>query len=130
ADASLENPQAFRITLSSTTNDGIATKQLEGVTVLAFAYQPSFSEIIFDSNGAPLLGPDGEIVYATEALADSPRLLSADASIRFTGGAYDPATGSIPLGLVLSPRPASNIVLVDPVAERQLLGEAGAFLDP
>lgn len=129
-DASLENPQAFRISLSSEMDDGTGLRQLGGVTVLAFAYQPSFSQIVFDSNGAPLIGPDGETVYATQALADSPRLLSADASVQFSGGAFDPATGTIPLGLILSPRPATNIALVDPVAERALLGDAGSFLDP
>lgn len=129
-DASLERPQAFRITVSTATDDGTGGRELAPQTVLAFAYQPSFSQIVFDTNGAPLIGPDGRIVYATEALADSPRLLSGDSRVTFVGGAYDAATGTIPIGLRIAPRPAANIVLVDPVAERALLGEAGAFLDP
>lgn len=130
ADASLENPQAFRITVSGTTDDGTGPRTVASQTVLAFAYQPSFSQVVFDTNGAPLLGPDGAIVYATEALADSPRLLSGDSRIRFVGGAWDAATGTIPLGLSLAPRPATTVALVDPAAERELLGDGGTFLDP
>jgi hypothetical protein len=130
ADASLENPQAFRVTVRSETDDGTGPHDLARQTVLAFAYQPSFSQVVFDTNGAPLIGPDGQIVYATHALADSPRLLSGDSRITFSGGAWDASTGTIPLGLSLAPRPAANIALVEPEAERQLLGDAGAFLDP
>lgn len=129
-NASLENPQAFRVTVSSQTDDGTGPRDLATQTVLAFAYQPSYSQVVFDTDGSPLIGPDGEIVYATEALADSPRLLSGDSRVQFTGGSYDAATGTIPLGLSLAPHPAANIALVDPVAERELLGDGGAFLDP
>lgn len=130
ADASLENPQAFRITLSSTTDDGTGPRDLATQTLLAFAYQPSYSQVVFDSTGAPLVDAQGNKVYATTALADSPLLLSADSREHFSGGAFDAATGTIPLGLIVAPRPAATIALVDPVAERQLLGDAGAFLDP
>lgn len=130
SDASLESPQAFRVTVESTTTDGIAERALAPQTVLAFAYQPSYSQIVFDSSGAPLTDENGDTVYATEALADSPRLLSADNRVRFTGSDYDAQTQTIALGLIVDPRPAANIVLVDPVAERELLGDAGAFLDP
>ncbi len=130
ADASLESPQAFRITVSGTTNDGLADRDLAVESVFAFAYQPSFSQIVFDATGAPLLDENGQVVYATTELADSPRLLTADARLPFVAGAWDPDTGTIALGLVVAPRPAARIVLVDPVAERELLGEAGAFLDP
>ncbi len=129
-DASLENPQAFRITVSGTTNDGVADRALAVESVFAFAYQPSFSQIVFDATGAPLLDENGAIVYATTELADSPRLLTADARLPFVAGAWDPDTGTIALGLVVAPRPVARIALVDPVAERELLGEAGAFLDP
>ena len=129
-DASLESPQAFRITVTGTVNDGVAERELAVESVFAFAYQPSFSQIVFDATGAPLLDENGQIVYATTELADSPRLLTADASLPFVAGAWDPETGTIALGLVVAPRPAARIALVDPVAERELLGEAGAFLDP
>ncbi len=129
-DASLESPQAFRVTVSSATNDGVAARDLATQTILAFAYQPSYSQIVFDTNGAPLVGPDGKTVYATTDLADSPRLLSGDARVSFAGGAYDAASGTIPLGLSVAPRPTGTVTLVDPVAERALLGDAGAFLDP
>jgi hypothetical protein len=130
ADASLENPQAFRITVTGTANDGLADRDLAVESLFAFAYQPSFSQIVFDATGAPLVDENGEVVYATTELADSPRLLTADARLPFVAGAWDPATGTIALGLVVAPRPVARILLVDPVAERELLGEAGAFLDP
>lgn len=130
ADASLTNPQAFRITVESTAVDGTTEHELATQVIEAFAYQPSFSELVFDSSGAPLVGDDGEFVYATTALADSPRLLSADNTITFASGVWDPATGTIPIGLSIAPRPVDRVVLVDPVAERELLGDAGSFLDP
>ena len=131
SDASLESPQAFRVTVSSSTNDGVTPRELASQTILAFAYQPSYSQIVFDTNGAPLIGPDGRTVYATTDLADSPRLLSGDARVTFEAGAYDAVTGTIPLGLSVAPRPAATVALVDPVAERELLGDrAGRFLDP
>ncbi|CAN5616446.1 hypothetical protein BH10ACT7_BH10ACT7_26220 [soil metagenome] len=130
ADASLQSPQAFRVTVASETDDGVFERELASQSLLAFAYQPSYSQIVFDSSGAPLVGADGRTVYATTELADSPRLLSGDSRVSFTSGSYDAASGTIPLGLVLAPRPAANIALVDPQAERQLLGDAGAFLDP
>ena len=130
ADASLEHPEAFRITVTSTVDDGVAPRELATQTVLAFAYQPSYSQVVFDTNGAPLLDSDGQKVYATHDLADSPRLLSADTRAHFVAGPYDAASGTIPLGLFVDPRPASTVVLVDPEAERALLGDAGAFLDP
>lgn len=129
-DASLESPQAFRVTVSSETNDGVSDRQLATQSLLAFAYQPSYSQIVFDSTGAPLVDADGRTVYATTELADSPRLLSGDSRVSFTSGSYDAASGTIALGLIVAPRPAANIALVDPQAERALLGEAGAFLDP
>lgn len=129
-DASLESPQAFRVTVSSETDDGISERELASQSLLAFAYQPSYSQIVFDSTGAPLVDADGRTVYATTELADSPRLLSGDSRVSFTSGSYDAASGTIPLGLIVAPRPAANIVLVDPEAERALLGGAGAFLDP
>ncbi|MBX3098246.1 MAG: hypothetical protein KF761_01580 [Salinibacterium sp.] len=129
-DASLENPQAFRVTVSSETNDGVSQRTLASQTVLAFAYQPSYSQIVFDTNGAPLRDQSGAVVYATTDLADSPRLLSGDSRVTFASGAYDAASGTIPLGLSVAPRPAATVALVDPVSERALLGDAGTFLDP
>ena len=85
---------------------------------------------MFDSIGAPLVGPDGEFVYATTALADSP----AAAERRHHHPVRQRRVGSgdrhHPAGPLDRPRPVGRIVLVDPVAERELLGEAGAFLDP
>jgi hypothetical protein len=130
ADASLENPQAFRITVTGSTHDGLADRDLATESFFAFAYQPSFSQIVFDATGAPLRDENGQVVYATTELADSPRLLTADTRLPFVADAWDPATGTIALGLVVAPRPVARIALVDPVAERELLGEAGAFLDP
>jgi len=129
-DASLTSPQAFRVTVSSTTNDGLGERSLASQTILAFAYQPSYSQIVFDTDGTPLVDADGETVYATTDLADSPRLLSGDTRVGFEGGTYDAATGTIPLGLSVAPRPSATVALVDPAAERELLGEAGGFLDP
>lgn len=130
ADASLENPQAFRVTVSSATDDGTARRDVAAQSVLAFAYQPSYSQIVFDTNGAPLVDANGTIVSATTDLADSPRLLSGDSLVTFASGNYDSATGTIPLGLSIAPRPAATVALVDPVAERALLGDAGRFLEP
>ena len=130
ADASLENPQAFRITVTGTTNDGLADRDLAVESVFAFAYQPSFSQIVFDATGAPLLDENGDTVYATTELADSPRLLTADAPAAVRRRCVGSRHGTIALGLVVAPRPVARIALVDPVAERELLGEAGAFLDP
>ena len=130
ANASLEHPQAFRVTVTSATNDGISPRALASQSVLAFAYQPSYSQIVFDTNGAPLVDENGAIVYATTDLADSPRLLSGDSRVTFASGSYDAASGTIPLGLSVAPRPSATVALVDPVAERALLGDAGSFLDP
>ncbi len=129
-DASLEHPQAFRITVSSTIDDGAEKRSLATQTVLAFAYQPSYSQLVFAPNGSPLLDENGQPVYATHELADSPRLLSGDNRVRFAAGDFDTGTGTIPLGLTVDPRPAATVTLVDPVAERELLGDAGDFLDP
>jgi hypothetical protein len=120
--ASLENPEAFRITISSTVGEGTAVRELASQTVNALAYQPTNSTISFDQEGHPF--------YVTTPLADGPRLLSADETMLVASGNYDPTTRTIPLGLSLAPRPAATIALVDPVAERALLGEAGSFLDP
>ena len=130
ANASLEHPQAFRVTVTSATNDGISPRALASQSVLAFAYQPSYSQIVFDTNGGPLVDESGAIVYATTDLADSPRLLSGDSRTTFASGSYDAASGTIPLGLSVAPRPAATVALVDPVAARALLGDAGGFLDP
>lgn len=129
-DASLESPEAFRISVASTTDDGTGERALSSRQVIAFAYQPSYSQVVFDSSGAPLVDAEGRTVYATTDLADSPRLLSGDSRVSFTSGNWDEESGAIPLGLTLAPRPGATIVLVDPEAERALLGDAGAFLDP
>jgi len=128
ADASLEDPQAFRVTVSAATDDGVSSRDLAPQSLVAFAYQPRISQTIFDTDGSPLLDEQGRVV--TQQKYDSPRLLAADATVLFATSAYDAGSGTIALGLSLAPRPAAMIALVDPVAERALLGEAGAFLDP
>lgn len=129
-DASLQHPQAFRITVASHTDDGMGDRQFATRTITAFAYQPSFSQQVFGADGSPLLDANGQPVYATKDLADGPRLISGDNAAPFAAGDYDPRSGTIPLGLAIYPRPAANVVLVDPKAERALLGDAGRFLDP
>ncbi len=130
ADSGLTHPQAFRITVSSTIDDVSGERALAPVTLLAFTYAPQLGEVVIGTVGLVLRTADGQIVYADTTLADRPRLLSADTTVAFTSGNYDADAAAIPLGLYLSPRPAGLVTLVDPVAERQLLGADGAFLDP
>ncbi|MEQ1738238.1 MAG: hypothetical protein ABL886_17780, partial [Rhodoglobus sp.] len=129
-DSDLTRPQAFRVTVAGTVDDATGERSLTPVSLLAFTYAPQLGEVVIGTVGLVLRSADGQIVYADEALANRPRLLSADATVAFTAGNYDVAAAAVPVGLYLSPRPAGVITLVDPIAERQLLGAAGAFLDP
>lgn len=130
AAADVEHPQAFRITVTSSTDDGTGARDLAPQSLLTFAYRPSFTGLLTDAFGRAIIGADGRPVFVDNSLAAGPQLISADNSQPFASGSYDAVSGTIPLGVLVSPRPAGTIELVDPVAERQLLGDAGAFLDP
>ncbi len=129
-NSGLTRPQAFRISVTSTMDDATGAHPLAPVSLLAFTYAPQLGEVIIGTVGLVLRQANGQIAYADATLADRPRLLSADATVTFAAGNYDADLGAVPVGLYLSPRPAGVVTLVDPVAERQLLGASGAFLDP
>lgn len=125
-----DDPQAFRITVASRTAEGDGPRELSTQQLLAFSYSPRAGDLVVDTNGVVLRDADGHPIYAGADIAGRPRLLTADSRIAFEAGDYDPATGTVPVGLVIQPRPAGTMTLIDPVAERALLGEAGRFLDP
>ncbi|MDF1479642.1 hypothetical protein PYV02_11170 [Leifsonia sp. H3M29-4] len=122
AAASLERPEAFRVTIASTTTDATGERHLAEQSITALAYQPV--SLVIDA------GPDGDPAVVAVPEGDGPALLAPDGTVRLDSGAYDPATGTIAMGLAIAPRPAASVLLVDPAAERELLGDRGAFLDP
>jgi hypothetical protein len=122
AGATLERPEAFRITITSTTTDATGTRELGERRITALGYVPTFLSVV--------IGPDGTPSVVTVREGDVPALHSPDGSQLGPASGYDRATGTITLGISLGPRPAASVLLVDPVAERALLGDNGAFLDP
>lgn len=122
ADGVIGAPEAFRICVTGTVEDPTGQRQIEARDVLAFAYLPTYLDVV---RGEGTMGEPRDI-----PLADAPTLTPAEGSLHFVSGVRDPATGTITLGIPVAPRPAATVALVDPVAERALLGDGADFLDP
>ena len=139
-------PQAYRLTVTYTTDDGlgervVATEQVPVVIDESTDEHPvqtppcepqryTFDGYEVDLAKYPALiamacmepPGDGVTVYLDDANGAS-RMSSTD-STRF------PKEPVLSLQLPGSPQTMTRITLVDPVAEKELLGDAGTFLDP
>jgi len=130
-------PQAFRVSAVYTTDDGLGERVVGSTS----------TTVVVDESSATRPRPECRIPESTvfNSLPLDPAryphlaraLFCRDGDLdgvaqRYPGGwGFQPATDEL-LMLTLDPsaQGATRITLVDPVAEKALLGDAGAFLDP
>ncbi|WP_165314427.1 hypothetical protein [Agromyces protaetiae] len=132
-------PKAFRITATYMTDDGLGDRAVaqDDMTVVI----DDAPRDVTDGNCTPgatsYPGRNGDYL-ADPALYPSLAtqtcvMFRSDATV-FTGGGVSGIMGDLdkPLYFTLpsAPQAMTRITLVDPVAERALLGDAGAFLEP
>lgn len=128
-------PQSFRVTLTYRTNDGLGER---------FVSQESFQVVVDETerslpdfeplNGCTLNGFELDERYPT-LLQACGRGFEMFANVSSTsGGNWNGSNNvdgdSILVQLGSTPMSATRITLIDPVAEKALLGTAGDFLDP
>lgn len=140
-------PQAFRLTMTYTSNDGLGERLVERRQL----------PLIIDETPAAMTSAELEVCIAGESLfggrnddylvdaASYPALKSAlcrpswrqgaNANFQLGAGQWagsnaNPGEDFIALSLPSTPQTITRITLVDPEAERLLLGAMGAFLDP
>ncbi|GAA1998221.1 hypothetical protein [Microbacterium ulmi] len=135
-----EAPQAFRVTATYTTNDGLGDRMVARLEFTIIVDETSGSRADECTPTAlTFSGRNGEY------LADPslyPHLVGGSCMVSQVGDgvtmlhdsgymawATDPA-GALTFNLPSAPQTMTRITLIDPVAERALLGDAGAFLDP
>jgi hypothetical protein len=136
-----DEPRAFRITVEYTTDDGLGERLVDTKTfdIVAEGSLPSTSgEPNPDCSAAgssfndfPI--PEGNLYPQLEAwmcMSDEPGNGVYHTFGDDSWGQSDPvAPGILEFGIDEAPQTITRIVLVDPEAERELLGEGGAFLD-
>jgi len=136
-DAKTE-PQAFRVTVTYTTNDGLGERivmdQKTDVVIDDTPQPPLPKALPCTSDGGfevdltkyPLLCQQQQITTPL----DRGNVFSAIEGSNGWGGGGSASNGAFPLEFSPVPQGSTRITLVDPVAERKLLGKAGAFLAP
>lgn len=143
-----EAPQAFRLTATYTTDDGLGER---------IVWRDTIATVVDETLGAPgrLLHPEcgqdplqetaldefsfrwGDYPKLTAFLcAQGPQIRNGVATIQGDGmgfvddrGANGTILPAYPLALPAFPLSSTEITLVDPVAEKALLGASGTFLD-
>ncbi|GIG29657.1 hypothetical protein Cma02nite_22570 [Cellulomonas marina] len=134
------NPQAYRLELTWTTDDGLGERVVDHRRLVAVIDDADLPPVVDDDVAAL---PDGwsctvdRQVYSADDPESAPcrtyPRTAVQVSALGTSSSFTQATakeGLISFALGFTPRERSRVTLVDPAAERALLGEAGAFLDP
>jgi hypothetical protein len=133
-----DTPQAFRVGVEYSTNDGLGERIVSTHSM----------DIVVDESDSrspePCLITDGEYDTYSYTSAEYPALAAGvcaqfDSSTNgpgiYSGNAastsfYEAKDSVLEFTVYESPQSATRITLVDPVAEQALLGPAGDFLDP
>jgi hypothetical protein len=132
-DASTQ-PQAFRITFTYTTNDGLGSRYVTSKT----------SNVIIDETPKPVVAPvtSCNINDIAVDVVKYPSLCRGSAFTPYQsivtvqdgsggwGTGETVSDGVIYFGLYSDPQGSTRVTLVDPVAERKLLGAGADFLKP
>ncbi len=138
----VEDPQAYRLTLTYTTDDGLGERLVEQAVVgVAFDDADLPTETEMSAEQATAMGLGGTCWVAgvgyeiTAPEASSCRIIARFAlQVEGPNGAGQASTrvegGHAIVPLDAFPAVPPTVALVDPVAEQQLLGDAGAFLQP
>lgn len=144
-DGADEEAQAFRLTITYTTDDGLGERLVEQQTMpLVVDETPRepidperFEQCMAGSAGFDGFEADRErypalmaAVCATLGGEQGETLLGAPSGGGWSSNSSASSQGFATLSLPSTPSTITRITLIDPAAERQLLGDAGAFLDP
>ncbi|WP_217181933.1 hypothetical protein [Streptomyces sp. AC495_CC817] len=148
AKASTE-PQAYRLTVTYATDDGLGERIIDRseVPLIVDGREDPYNdpqEIEDCKNNTTGYGWNSETTFdidryrypdLMEDICNSAISRAIRAATLVDGAEWSlspamPGTDVIPFRLPTAPRPVTRITLVDPQAERELLGERGAFLDP
>ncbi|PRY68131.1 hypothetical protein B0I08_105296 [Glaciihabitans tibetensis] len=136
AVAAEENPQAYRVAIEYSTNDGLGERLISTDSM----------DIVIDESAevanAPCTPSDGQFDDYSYTAAEYPDLAAGLCRDYFTNGPgvysggennmtfYDATASALEFAVYNSPQSATRITLIDPVAEQALLGTEGDFLDP
>ncbi|MBD3941871.1 hypothetical protein IF188_09210 [Microbacterium sp. NEAU-LLC] len=136
-------PQAYRLTITYTTDDGLGERVVETQQVPVVVDESTDEHPVqmapcepqsytFDGHDVdPAKYPALAAMACMDPPGDGVTVYLDDATrMSNTDSARVPKEPVLNLPLPGSPQTMTRITLVDPVAEKQLLGEAGAFLDP
>ncbi|MGM7699648.1 hypothetical protein [Microbacterium sp. A84] len=144
-----EGPQAYRVTTTFTTDDGLGERIVQQEsTPLVFdpvgEQGPTEEELqACTSSASSSFGASGSAMYTADPERHQALMRYSCSGARFGRGASagmpsnggwggsraNPGESSIEVGFT-APNPVTRIDLVDPESERALLGDRGSFLDP
>ncbi|HWI30697.1 MAG TPA: hypothetical protein VNT50_04350 [Microbacterium sp.] len=143
-----EQPQAYRVTATYSTNDGLGerlveTRTLKVVVDEAAATRPEPDISACMQGESSWQGRRGSyeadpVKYPALRLAsckhsvqgDGVTIISDGNQYSSTRDGWGPRDAALSVTLPSAPQTITRVTLIDPVAERALLGPKGAFLDP
>lgn len=129
-----KRPQAFRVTLTYTTNDGLGERFVASKThSVVIDLTPRTPDPMPKPTECSMDDMDVDMVKYPHLCGQTSEFVpfvSYTSGGGTWGGNDDTVDNNLVFNLGTAPQTSTRITLVDPVAEQQLLGDAGAFLDP
>lgn len=131
-DGSAAGPRAYRVSTSLLIDDGVTPARTIDASVDIVVDQTAWEGYrqLQDGEMRPVraVTSSGEIAYGAET--------DVDRNVAWTFGGWEspeqppPGEGVVALTLPVEAVRTAHVVLIDPVAEKRLLGDAGAVMDP
>ncbi|MDR6200237.1 hypothetical protein QE374_002146 [Microbacterium sp. SORGH_AS428] len=131
-DGSAAGPRAYRVSTTLVIDDGVTPARTIDASVDIVVDQTAWEGYrqLRDGENRPVraVTSAGEIAYGAET--------DVDRNVAWTFGGWEsaeqppPGEGVVALTLPVQAVRTAHVVLVDPVAEKKLLGDAGAVMDP
>lgn len=131
-DGSAAGPRAYRVSTSLLIDDGVTPAHTIDASVDIVVDQTTWEGYRQLQDGenrqVRAVTSNGEIAYGAET--------DVDRNVAWTFGGWEsaeqppPGEGVVALTLPVEAVRAAHVVLVDPVAEKKLLGDAGGVMDP
>lgn len=131
-DGSATGPRAYRVSTTLVIDDGVTPTRTVDASVDIVVDQSAWEGYrqLQDGQNRPVraVTSAGEIAYGAET--------DVDRNVAWTFGGWEsaeqppPGEGVVAVTLPVEAIRAAHVVLVDPVAEKELLGDAGTVMDP